>query len=101
MKTATQHTQGEWVAVQQNWNPVLIKPMEVKIDCDTQDFIYVSGENREANAKLIAAAPKLLDVLVQYFDLMSKAEEETHFEHLLQEYNWNNKAKQAIKKATE
>lgn len=52
------------------------------------------------HAKLIASAPDLLALLTSYFEMMGKSETEQHFDHLLQESRWNERAKAIIKKAT-
>lgn len=41
-------------------------------------------------------SPVAVELLRLYFDLMKKAETEQHFDHLLQEHDWNNKAKNCI-----
>lgn len=80
----TKHTQGEWV--------VKSNPELCWVESKTHRIATVSFGN-EANAKLIAAAPELLEALIEIVESMDL---EMRFNQLDQ----YQKAKQAIKKAT-
>jgi len=52
------HTKGNWEQSDNSQGDIFI---ECKLDCLCE--VYGKGEEREANAKLIAAAPELLEQL--------------------------------------
>jgi hypothetical protein len=61
MTTEAKHTQGPWIAIKAPHGPIDI------FDANDRDVVTVYGggvpEDREANARLIAAAPDLLEVV--------------------------------------
>lgn len=73
MTTTAQHTQGEWKAynnssVTENLNKVGVYyphagAYQCIADCSYEATNGASGKEAEANARLIAAAPKLLEAL--------------------------------------
>lgn len=78
------HTQDEW--------KVILNDLGVTIETDFIAIaeVFTSTSKFEANAKLIAAAPDLLEALIE----MVENNVDTHHSHIT-------KAKAAIKKATE
>lgn len=67
----TQHTPGPWTAVQQyanRWNietqPVNHVPAGIAIVCTTVLEVGSNDKDTEANARLIAAAPDMLEALL-------------------------------------
>lgn len=91
MDNKTKHTPGPWEAAKKGYPTTRIEASTGQIICDVNS-IHFSGTG-EANAKLIAAAPELLEALIE-----AKKELEYH--------NWQNTKTyneiiSAIKKATE
>lgn len=89
----TKFTKGEWYAVKQ------IESMEVHSRRFTAGIDVICSinnqflkEQTEANAKLIAAAPELLDSLLELISWIKEGDYDQSFIE---------KAEQAIKKATE
>ena len=76
MTTTAQHTQGEWKAynnssVTENLNKVGVYyphagAYQCIADCSYEATNGASGKEAEANARLIAAAPKLLEALEHF-----------------------------------
>lgn len=62
----TQHTPTPWF-VSRLASPDYAPQHGIYSESDTNDFAIIKGDNSEANARLIAAAPKLLAVL-QYIE---------------------------------
>jgi len=95
MKTETKFTKGDW-----NISPsklvVVDKYGEAIADCDWTTETYFTKEEMEANAKLIAAAPELLEALIF---CQSVIKTQGMFD--LSERMAFDKAELAIKKATE
>ena len=97
--TNTKHTPGPWEYAngiiqecQQNGNIAKVKRTLASINT-----FGISGEEVEANAKLIAAAPELLDALINFHEMYEKLTE-----NMISRIGWdiNAKAVRAIKKAT-
>jgi hypothetical protein len=84
----TKHTPGPWVVTPTKWN--LLDTFEIS-RIDKSEWIAQVLDD-EANARLIAAAPELLEVLVE---ILPFAEEIINSNHP----TWK-KAKSAIAKAT-
>jgi hypothetical protein len=81
MKTEFKHTPGEWKVVAHNWKDVSVSSekhiclLSLDEDETTDDIFENLSNERDANAKLIAAAPDLLDALVNMrtaFDLSNE-----------------------------
>lgn len=62
MENNFKHTQGDW-EIAPNKLTVVVNNIIVA-DCDTTDEYHSTKSEMEANAKLIAAAPKLLKALI-------------------------------------
>lgn len=98
----TKHTKGEWFPVEFAGIWMLMdSPMYESIDVLNAD--YVGEEKAKANAKLAAAAPDLLDALIEIAELKHEKTKDA-------QGNWNAAyhyefmqkiAVNAIKKATE
>jgi hypothetical protein len=95
------HTKGEWkVDVECDGNLHIISNIEIiaSINCSSFDGkIYEPTNEEKANAKLIAAAPELLDMLIKISNVENQAFSLKGFdvERLKSEINTS------IKKATE
>lgn len=60
-KAMNKHTQGEWTAIEGNMTGmIVVAPDQAKI---RYRVAACGGPNREANARLISAAPDLLEAL--------------------------------------
>jgi len=59
----TQHTQGEWKVARDGFENFSITDGGMKIIADLDHQGHLSKRENEANARLIAAAPKLLEAL--------------------------------------
>lgn len=59
------HTPGPWTASKKYWDPAREKDIyQVSMkDWDTQICTLVDGPSSDANARLIAAAPEMVEVL--------------------------------------
>jgi hypothetical protein len=91
----TKHTKGKWIASPEN--NILIDGHIVAFE-STEEFDF---EQQKANAKLIAEAPNLLEVLQEILKTMQEAninsiEDATHIIGKI-----GNRALSAIKKATD
>ena len=87
----TKHTKGEWIIETES----LLTTYHLRIEKMGMD--HISFEEAEANAKLIAAAPKLLEALWELVDIVEDIRTGS--------YNTDSftlqPAKEAIKKAIE
>jgi len=83
-------THGPWVCSPQNNNPFCA--WDVKAPNEVNGYICTTSGNAKANAKLIAAAPDLLEALKALCDIRG--------EDLCYAYSEWEAAHQAIKKAT-
>lgn len=86
----TKHTQGEWQSRSEDSDLYIYSPMHGAIATIPKVIYGNNSEEHKANAKLIAAAPDLLEALIE----MVEYNVDTHHSHVT-------KAKAAIKKATE
>lgn len=94
----TKHTKGEWVVEKSGAMPKQrIRSDKMQIICDCFSFSEgIKDEEAEANAKLIAAAPELLEALIK---LLSS--EYPNYKTIDDSKHPANLALIAIKKATE
>jgi len=60
----TKHTKGEWVITPSKLI-VVDKKDNIIADCDWTTETYFTKEEMEANTKLVAAAPDLLEALIE------------------------------------
>jgi hypothetical protein len=68
-RTSPAHTAGPWhIDRQSPHSPICIKPFPGRIVCDIQG----TDEEAEANARLIARAPRLLDVVNALMDRLEE-----------------------------
>lgn len=94
--TKPTHTPGPWGVHMINGNPLLINAGETLPKTIVVEFSMDETPNDHANAKLIAAAPELLEALQELQTHLANAD--------LMEYLTDgvaNKMRAAIKKATE
>lgn len=62
----TKHTQGKWVIAPNRLVVIKLGTNDIIADCDTTDVkTSISQEEAEANAKLIASAPEMLEMLIK------------------------------------
>jgi len=92
------HTQGEWIATKsrQSAEITVIEGQQNVIECGGRAIVIIGDTNSEANAKLIAAAPELLNSLKECLEGVNELNGEY-------QEGWDNvieTAQQAIKKAT-
>ena len=99
----TQHTKGEWTPEKETWIVTDNNSVEMRgnyanvLNCRFKPFTPKDRINREAErAKLIAAAPVMLDLLQRFMSAPVHEEARQNTEWLFLE-----EIKQAIKKATE
>ena len=92
-----EHTKGEWVIDKNNTMVAILKDGVYKYiaDCDPHHFCNseLEDEECEANAKLIAAAPELLENLTRIIDRIEEQELRNNFPSAYK------RAKDAINKA--
>ncbi len=89
------HTKGEWEWTEKHRNKIVIyanSQLRIAMVYKADNDVYVPRNESKANAKLIAAAPKMLDVLQDIFSQVNLAD--TNMELY-------KKAKNAIQKATQ
>lgn len=93
----TKHTEGEWNVIQPKYQDYLVVKSDYKDlhICEILKGTYtIDKQEAEANAKLIAAAPELLEALKELMDLFYDHEPELYRQRQF------NKAIKAINKAT-
>lgn len=94
------HTKGEWkVDIECNGNLHIVSNIEIiaSINCSSFDGKTYEPTNEEmANAKIIAAAPKLLESLMRFIKFVDDHKLEYGYESAM-----IRQAKEAVKKATE
>ena len=83
---------GDHYTIDDDFLTIIIAGEDDDFDPDKHNWIVVYGPNQEANARLIAAAPELLESLEEMYNLIAR-------EHLLNETVA--KAAKAIRKAKE
>ena len=89
------HTPGPWVASRGSF----LFQIAINSESDTLAVVYGENGENEANARLICAAPELLEALtdaLEDYDAWMKGAEVTPNESL---QAWTNKARAAIAKA--
>ena len=99
MKTNNRHTAGEWKAtgleIRHSNNSMILATVYPHLPLNQ------SREEAEANAKLIATAPKLLEALEGMINNPFPSQKASGYERRLNNYfNALEKAKEAIKEAT-
>ena len=67
----TLHTKGEWVTDRETFTEITVHTE--KMDICTVLCIDITDEEAEANAKLIAAAPVMLEMLTKIFNIENPA----------------------------
>lgn len=106
MKNTAKHTKGEW-NISKHATPEYAPQFGIYAE-DGNDFVIVKGEKAEANAKIIAAAPELLEALNLAFEEITMLNNILYrnnlYENNVTEENQMQRIKvilSAIKKATE
>jgi len=99
MKTNLKHTEGEWKILWGNYThfatinkDVATRICAIEVNCSQKGNAPI--EEAEANAKLIAAAPELLDSLNELFNLLEENEPQWYLK------GHYNRAIKALQKAT-
>lgn len=95
---ATKHTPGPWYVIKGAYNSIRIsdRPEDKRLAGIAQITEWAKSEVREANARLIAAAPELLDALQLVLEELKQRVAETGVERHIAEIK---KAENAILKA--
>lgn len=85
---ATNHTPGPWNLYKNEWN-LGIYDSRGALVADLLGNLRPNAENKEANAKLIAAAPDLLNMLKEAWDCMHELLPSGDVENFLVEQTGN------------
>jgi len=96
----TKHTKGEWNIYRPDFEHINIGT-STRFICEMPTGEFDEDDERqesEANAKLIAAAPELLDALTGTMNALSRMIEKYNADSI--EAEWIGEANEAIRKAT-
>lgn len=96
----TKHTQGPWEYLPPNKNNLSVVRVQAK---NGMNYLYRAPltVETEANAKLIAAAPELLEFAIRWYESVTEGRTSDPILNMLPEGSFGWKAQQLIKKATE